>query len=110
RIGAVHSVVFGGFSPEALAGRVVDCGSTFIITCDEGIRGGKAIPLKDNADKAIEIAARSDVNVKNMLVIRRTGGKVSWTKDRDLWYHQEVATVKGHCEPAKMRAEDPLFI
>ena len=110
RIGAVHSVVFGGFSPEALAGRVVDCGSTFIITCDEGIRGGKAIPLKDNADKAIEIAARSDVNVKNMLVIRRTGGKVSWTKDRDLWYHQEVATVKGHCEPAKMKAEDPLFI
>jgi acetyl-CoA synthetase len=110
RIGAIHSVVFGGFSPEALGGRVVDCGSTFIITCDEGVRGGKPVALKDNADKAIEIAARQDVIVKNLLVVRRTGGKVSWTEGRDLWYHQEAAKVKGDCEPAKMRAEDPLFI
>ncbi|MGF9695111.1 MULTISPECIES: acetate--CoA ligase [unclassified Rhizobium] len=110
RIGAVHSVVFGGFSPEALAGRIVDCQSTFLITCDEGVRGGKPVPLKENADKAIHIAARQYVTVNNVLVVRRTGGKTNWAPGRDLWYHQEIAAVKGHCEPVKMKAEDPLFI
>jgi len=110
RIGAVHSVVFGGFSPEALAGRIVDCESTFVITCDEGVRGGKPIPLKENTDKAIDIAAKQYVIVNKVLVVRRTGGKTGWAPGRDIWYHQEIATVKPDCPPAKMRAEDPLFI
>ena len=110
RIGAIHSVVFGGFSPDALAGRIVDCESTFVITADEGLRGGKPIPLKDNTDKAIDIAARQHVMVKNVLVVRRTGGKIGWAPGRDLWYHDEVATVKPDCTPEKMKAEDPLFI
>ncbi|TWG53749.1 AMP-binding protein, partial [Aminobacter sp. J44] len=110
RIGAIHSVVFGGFSPEALAGRIVDCESTFVITADEGLRGGRSIPLKDNTDKAIDIAAKSHVMVKNVLVVRRTGGKVGWANGRDLWYHDEVRKVEPTCEPEKMNAEDPLFI
>ncbi|MFS2175983.1 acetate--CoA ligase [Rhizobium pisi] len=110
RIGAVHSVVFGGFSPEALAGRIVDCESTFVITCDEGVRGGKPVPLKDNTDTAIHIAARQHVIVDKVLVVRRTGGKTGWAPGRDLWHHQEVASVKAECPPVKMKAEDPLFI
>ncbi|MGQ3037250.1 MAG: acetate--CoA ligase, partial [Neoaquamicrobium sediminum] len=110
RIGAVHSVVFGGFSPDALAGRIVDCESTFVITADEGLRGGRSIPLKENTDKAIDIATRQKVKVKNVLVVRRTGGKVGWESDRDLWYHDEVRSVKPECKPEKMKAEDPLFI
>lgn len=110
RIGAIHSVVFGGFSPDALAGRIVDCESTFVITSDEGMRGGKSIPLKDNTDKAIDIAARHHVMVKNVLVVRRTGGKTGWAPGRDLWYHEEIASVKPDCKPEKMKAEDPLFI
>jgi acetyl-CoA synthetase len=110
RIGAIHSVVFGGFSPDALAGRIVDCESTFVITADEGMRGGKPIPLKDNTDKAIDIAARHHVRVKNVLVVRRTGGKTGWASNRDLWYHEEIASVKPECKPEKMKAEDPLFI
>ncbi|UGX85935.1 acetate--CoA ligase [Phyllobacterium meliloti] len=110
RIGAVHSVVFGGFSPDALAGRIVDCESTFVITADEGMRGGKPIPLKDNTDKAIDIAAKHHVMVKNVLVVRRTGGKTSWAPGRDLWYHEEILSVKPDCKPEKMKAEDPLFI
>ncbi|MGH7002822.1 MAG: acetate--CoA ligase [Alphaproteobacteria bacterium] len=110
RIGAVHSVVFGGFSPDALAGRIVDCESTFVITADEGLRGGKPIPLKDNTDKAIDIAAKHHVMVKNVLVVRRTGGKTTWAPNRDLWYHEEIAGVKAECKPEKMKAEDPLFI
>ncbi|MDQ0997301.1 acetyl-CoA synthetase [Phyllobacterium ifriqiyense] len=110
RIGAVHSVVFGGFSPDALAGRIIDCESTFVITADEGMRGGKPIPLKDNTDKAIDIAAKHHVMVKNVLVVRRTGGKTTWATSRDLWYHEEIASVKGECKPEKMKAEDPLFI
>ncbi|PSH66543.1 acetate--CoA ligase [Phyllobacterium brassicacearum] len=110
RIGAIHSVVFGGFSPDALAGRIVDCESTFVITSDEGMRGGKPIPLKDNTDKAIDIAARHHVMVKNVLVVRRTGGKTGWAPGRDLWYHEEIASVKPECKPEKMKAEDPLFI
>ncbi len=110
RIGAIHSVVFGGFSPEALAGRIVDCQSTFVITADEGLRGGRPIPLKENTDKAIDIAARQHVMVKNVLVVRRTGGKIGWTNGRDLWYHEETAAAKPECKPEKMKAEDPLFI
>ncbi len=110
RIGAIHSVVFGGFSPDALAGRIVDCESTFVITSDEGMRGGKPVPLKDNTDKAIDIAAKHHVMVKNVLVVRRTGGKTGWAPNRDLWYHEEIASVKAECKPEKMKAEDPLFI
>ncbi|RWB72053.1 MAG: acetate--CoA ligase [Mesorhizobium sp.] len=110
RIGAIHSIVFGGFSPDALAGRIVDCESTFVITADEGLRGGKTIPLKDNADKAIDIAARNFVMVNKVVVVRRTGGKVGWAPGRDVWYHDEVASVKSDCKPEKMKAEDPLFI
>ncbi|MBZ9602091.1 acetate--CoA ligase [Phyllobacterium chamaecytisi] len=110
RIGAIHSVVFGGFSPDALAGRIVDCESTFVITSDEGMRGGKPIPLKDNTDKAIDIAARHHVRVKNVLVVRRTGGKTGWAPGRDLWYHEETQSVKPECKPERMKAEDPLFI
>jgi acetyl-CoA synthetase len=110
RIGAIHSVVFGGFSPDALAGRIVDCESTFVITADEGLRGGKPIPLKENTDKAIDIAAKHHVSVKNVLVVRRTGGKIGWADGRDLWYHDEIGTVKPDCKPEKMKAEDPLFI
>ncbi|TPK78532.1 acetate--CoA ligase [Mesorhizobium sp. B2-4-18] len=110
RIGAIHSVVFGGFSPDALAGRIVDCESTFVITADEGLRGGKPIPLKENTDKAIDIAAKHHVKVKTVVVVRRTGGKIGWAPGRDVWYHDEVATVKVDCKPEKMKAEDPLFI
>ncbi len=110
RIGAIHSVVFGGFSPEALAGRIVDCESTFVITCDEGVRGGKPVALKENTDTAIDIAARQHVTVSKVLVVRRTGGKVGWAPGRDLWYHQETAAAEPHCPPEKMNAEDPLFI
>ena len=107
RIGAVHSVVFGGFSPEALAGRIVDCGSEVLITADEGLRGGKTVPLKVNADKAAGIAGGT---VKNMLVVKRTGANVSMTGGRDHWLHEIGATVSADCPPEPMSAEDPLFI
>lgn len=110
RIGAIHSIVFGGFSPDALAGRIDDCKSTFIITADEGLRGGKPIPLKENTDKAVEIAAKAGTKVEKVVVVRRTGGKTGWVQGRDVWYHDEIATVKGDCKPEKMKAEDPLFI
>ncbi|MFB9981372.1 acetate--CoA ligase [Mesorhizobium kowhaii] len=110
RIGAIHSIVFGGFSPDALAGRIDDCKSTFVITADEGMRGGKPIPLKENTDKAIEIAAKAGTKVEKVVVVRRTGGKTGWVQGRDVWYHDEIATVKGDCKPEKMKAEDPLFI
>jgi acetyl-CoA synthetase len=106
RIGAVHSVVFGGFSPESLAGRIDDCKSNFVITADEGLRGGKKIPLKANTDAALEKIS-GDVKV---LMVRRTGGAVTFKAGRDLWYHEEVAKVSADCKPEKMKAEDPLFI
>ena len=107
RIGAVHSVVFGGFSPEALAGRIADCGSEVVITADEGLRGGKTVPLKVNADKAAGIAGGI---VKKMLVVKRTGANVAMTEGRDVWLHEIGATVSADCPPEPMNAEDPLFI
>jgi acetyl-CoA synthetase len=106
RIGAVHSIVFGGFSPESLAGRIEDAQSHFIITADEGLRGGKKIPLKANTDAALSKTG----STAKVLVVRRTGGQVAWEKGRDLWYHEEMASVKPECKPEKMKAEDPLFI
>ena len=107
RIGAVHSVVFGGFSPESLAGRITDCGSEVIITADEGVRGGRKVPLKVNADRAADLAG--DV-VKKMLVVKRTGGTVSMKEGRDVWLHEAAADVSADCPPEPMSAEDPLFI
>ncbi|MEL6324114.1 MAG: acetate--CoA ligase [Pseudomonadota bacterium] len=106
RIGAVHSVVFGGFSPEALAGRITDCDSRFVITADEGVRGGRIVPLKKNADAAAEIAGI----VETQLVIRRTGNAVEWQAGRDHWLHEAAETVSDDCPPEPMNAEDPLFI
>jgi acetyl-CoA synthetase len=106
RIGAMHSVVFGGFSPESLAGRIEDAKSHFIITADEGLRGGKKIPLKANTDAAL---AKTGSSAK-VLVVRRTGGQIGWEEGRDLWYHEEIAKVSADCKPEKMKAEDPLFI
>jgi acetyl-CoA synthetase len=108
RIGAIHSVVFGGFSPDALAGRIVDCGSNLVITADEGLRGGKNVPLKKNVDAAL---AQPEVKtVDKVIVVRRTGGEIAWQGGRDLWYHELVADEPAHCEPEVMNAEDPLFI
>ncbi|MBN9038076.1 MAG: acetate--CoA ligase [Rhizobiales bacterium] len=110
RIGAIHSVVFGGFSPDSLAGRIEDCKSDVVITADEGLRGGRPIPLKENTDRAIEIAAKAGTRVRTVLVVRRTGGKIGWTQGRDFWMHDETASVKADCKPEPMKAEDPLFI
>ena len=106
RIGAVHSVVFGGFSADSLAGRIDDCVSTLVITADEGVRGGKTVPLKQNTNEALT-KAHGDVKT---LVIRRTGGDVEMTDGRDFWYDELAATVSGNCPPEEMGAEDPLFI
>ncbi len=110
RIGAVHSIVFGGFSPDALAGRIHDCDSNFIITADEGVRGGKSIPLKDNTDAAIEIAAKEGNKVDKVLVVKRTGGNINWMEGRDIWYHEAVEAADTDCPPEEMNAEDPMFI
>lgn len=110
RIGAVHSVVFGGFSPDSLAGRILDCKSEFVITADEGLRGSRKIPLKENTDKAILLAEKSGAKIRHVLVVRRTGGKIDWAEGRDLWYHAEIKGQEPHCEPEPMNAEDPLFI
>jgi acetyl-CoA synthetase len=106
RIGAIHSVVFGGFSPDALADRIHDCDSNFVITADEGLRGGKKVPLKANTDKAIERTP----SVEHVLVVRRTGGDVGWTEGRDIWWHEAAAKASEECAPEEMNAEDPLFI
>ena len=106
RIGAVHSIVFGGFSPEALGQRITDCESNFLVTADEGLRGQKGIPLKNNADKAIELSRRA---VKQ-LVVKRTGGPIDWDSSRDVWYHELVEAQSTECAPEPMNAEDPLFI
>ncbi len=106
RIGAIHSVVFGGFSPEALAGRITDCDSSHVITADEGRRGGKKVPLKANVDKAAE----HTTSLKKVITIRATGGDVAMTEGRDVWYHEAAETVEADCPPEPMGAEDPLFI
>ena len=106
RIGAIHSVVFGGFSPDSLAGRIDDCKSRFLITADEGLRGGRKVPLKVNADEAIKKVGGID----KVLVVKRTGAKVPWTQGRDLMLDEELAKVGDDCPPEEMNAEDPLFI
>jgi acetyl-CoA synthetase len=107
RIGAIHSVVFGGFSPDSLAGRIQDCESTFVITSDEGVRGGKKIPLKKNTDDALARCAKGGEKV---LVVRHTGGEIDWDPSRDIWLHEELVKVTSDCPAADMSAEDPLFI
>ncbi|MDB9971044.1 acetate--CoA ligase [Alphaproteobacteria bacterium] len=106
RIGAIHSVVFGGFSPDSIADRIIDCKSDYVITADEGYRAGKIIPLKNNVD----IALKRCPNVKSVLVIKRTGNKINMFPDRDVWWHEEKLKVSKNCEPTIMDAEDPLFI
>jgi acetyl-CoA synthetase len=106
RIGAVHSVVFGGFSPEALKDRILDSDCRVVITADEGLRGGKKVPLKANTDTALAHCP----NVKTCLVIRHTGGNIAWTEGRDVWYHEATATQAATCTPEAMDSEDPLFI
>ncbi len=107
RIGAVHSIVFGGFSPEALAGRIIDSGSSIVITADEGLRGGRPVPLKKNVDEAL---TNPETKVNKVIVLKRTGGNIAWHNHRDIWWHDAVATVSADCPPEAMGAEDPLFI
>ncbi len=106
RIGAIHSVVFGGFSPESLVGRIQDCDSNCVITSDEGLRGGKKVPLKANTDEALKRCP----SVKTCIVVRRTGGQIGWVDGRDVWYHEECAKASRDCKPEELSAEDPLFI
>jgi acetyl-CoA synthetase len=106
RIGAVHSVVFGGFSPDALAGRIQDCDSTMVITADEGVRGGRPIPLKANTDDALANCP----DCKTAIVVKRTGGKIDWVDGRDVWYHEAMASASADCPAEEMNAEDPMFI
>lgn len=108
RIGAVHSVVFGGFSPDALAGRIIDCESTVVITADEGLRGGKPIPLKKNVDAAAAIEGVT--TLEKVLVVKNTDGAVEWNDDRDVWLHEAELKVSAECPVVPMNAEDPLFI
>jgi len=106
RIGAIHSIIFGGFSAESIAGRIQDCKSEYVVTADEGIRGGKIIPLKQIVDTALEKCP----DVKKCLVVKRTGNKVNWVESRDLYLDDETSSVDTICEPEEMSAEDPLFI
>ncbi|WP_278956434.1 acetate--CoA ligase [Aquipseudomonas alcaligenes] len=106
RIGAIHSVVFGGFSPDALRDRILDADCRTVITADEGVRGGKYIPLKANVDKALQ----SCPNVSTVVVVERTQGEIAWVEGRDLWYHQALKEASGDCPAEPMDAEDPLFI
>jgi acetyl-CoA synthetase len=106
RIGAVHSVVFGGFSPDSIVNRILDCKSEFVITADEGLRGQKIIPLKKNVDEALKKCP----NVKKCIVLKRTGGNVAWNDKQDVWYHELTKKMSTTCKPEEMNAEDPLFI
>ncbi|HMQ12209.1 MAG TPA: acetate--CoA ligase, partial [Candidatus Competibacter phosphatis] len=106
RIGAVHSIVFGGFSPDSLKDRIIDAECNVVVTSDEGLRGGRQVPMKANADKALQ----STPSVQKMVVVKRTGGNISWVEGRDVWYHEVMATASADCPPEQMDAEDPLFI
>ncbi|MEQ8231753.1 MAG: AMP-binding protein, partial [Gammaproteobacteria bacterium] len=106
RIGAVHSVVFGGFSPDALKDRILDSACSALITADEGLRGGRKVPLKANADKALEHCP----DVSTVIVVRHTGAEIAWHDSRDHWYHECMAAADADCAPESMAAEDPLFI
>ena len=106
RIGAIHSVVFGGFSPDSIVNRILDCKSEFVITADEGLRGQKVIPLKKNIDEALKKCP----NVKKCIVLKRTGGNVPFDTKRDVWYHDLTSKMSTTCKPEEMNAEDPLFI
>ena len=106
RIGAIHSVVFAGFSPQSLAGRISDCRAKMVITADEGVRGGRIIPLKNNVEEALT----SIRTVETVIVLKRTGGDVAWHPDRDLWWHDVTEHCSAHCPPVEMNAEEPLFI
>ncbi len=106
RIGAIHTVVFGGFSPDSLRDRIEDCGCKLLITADEGLRGGRKIPLKNNADKAVAKATC----IEKVVVVKRTGGEVAWHAEQDVWYHELLAQASPDCPAAPMEAEDPLFI
>ena len=106
RIGAIHSVVFGGFSPESLKDRILDANCEMVITADEGLRGGKVVPLKSNVDEALEKCP----DVRNTLVIKRTGGSIAWNESRDVWYEEISRGMATICEPEPMDSEDPLFI
>ncbi|MCV4282546.1 acetate--CoA ligase [Pseudomonas capsici] len=108
RIGAIHSVVFGGFSPEALAGRIIDCHSKVVITADEGLRGGKKTPLKANVDRALTNPETS--SVQKVIVCKRTGGEIEWNRHRDIWYHALLEVASSTCAPKEMGAEESLFI
>ncbi len=106
RIGAIHSVIFGGFSPDSIAGRIIDCDSNCVITSDEGVRGGRPIPLKANVDTALKQCPM----VEHCVVVNRTGGDIGWEDGRDHWYHELMADASPDCPPEEMDAEDPLFI
>ncbi|MBV1811823.1 acetate--CoA ligase [Pseudomonas viridiflava] len=108
RIGAIHSVVFGGFSPEALAGRIIDCSSKVVITADEGLRGGKKTPLKANVDRALTNPETS--SVQKVIVCKRTGGEIEWNRHRDIWYHALLEVASSTCAPKEMGSEESLFI
>ncbi|AEY00897.1 acetyl-CoA synthetase [Oceanimonas sp. GK1] len=108
RIGAVHSVVFGGFSPDALASRIIDSKAKVVITADEGLRGGRRVALKANVDEAL--TNPEVTTIKSVIVYQRTGGNIAWHDHRDIWWHEAVAKVSTDCPPAEMNAEDPLFI
>lgn len=111
RIGAVHSVIFAGFSPDSIANRIEDCNSDFIITADEGLRAGKKIPLKKNVDEAIKLLTEKNKNtIRKVLVVQRTAVDIDWNSLTDVWYHDELKQVGDVCEPERMQAEDPLFI
>ncbi len=108
RIGAIHSVVFGGFSPEALAGRIIDCESSVVITADEGLRGGRTVPLKKNVDAAAEVDGVT--TLEKVLIVKNTGGDIGWDPHRDVWLHEAESNVDADCPVEPMNAEDPLFI
>ncbi|MGK7295514.1 MAG: AMP-binding protein, partial [Candidatus Wenzhouxiangella sp. M2_3B_020] len=109
RIGAIHSVVFGGFSPDALAGRIIDCDSRIVVTADCGVRGGRSTGLKKNVDAALKNPEAAE-RVESVLVVRNTGDDIAWDDERDHWLHEELEQVDAECEPEEMEAEDPLFI